>query len=368
MDAEDLIGEYGRIPARVRRLRRKLGGQEKSLRRACQDLAARARAGRNLLAMVETVISIRPARGSATKAEIARVHDEAWREAYRGVIPGRELERMIVRRGPAWWRRADRRRHAADRARLRRRHRRLRQLRPQPHAVAELQRRDLRALLSPPNTRAAASAGGCSRRRSAISPATAIRLLSCGRWPATTARSASIAGSAGVSCGGRHEHVRRQKRASASLSALVEPRFAAIGAARPAGRRFRRDHLGASPLNLQAVSIGKNAPDEVNVVIEVPIGGEPIKYEMDKASGALIVDRFLYTSMRYPGQLRLHPAHAVGRRRPVRRHRRQHARDRSRRDHELQDRRRADHGGRSRRRREAPRGAVGQADPALRAA
>jgi inorganic pyrophosphatase len=54
-------------------------------------------------------------------------------------------------------------------------------------------------------------------------------------------------------------------------------------------------------VNLQAVSIGENAPAEVNVVIEVPIGGEPIKYEMDKASGALKVDRFLYTSMRYPG-------------------------------------------------------------------
>ena len=54
-------------------------------------------------------------------------------------------------------------------------------------------------------------------------------------------------------------------------------------------------------MNLQAVSIGANAPREVNVVIEVPIGGEPIKYEMDKASGALMVDRFLYTSMRYPG-------------------------------------------------------------------
>jgi inorganic pyrophosphatase len=54
-------------------------------------------------------------------------------------------------------------------------------------------------------------------------------------------------------------------------------------------------------VNLDAISIGKNAPGEVNVVIEVPIGGEPIKYEMDKASGALVVDRFLYTSMRYPG-------------------------------------------------------------------
>ena len=54
-------------------------------------------------------------------------------------------------------------------------------------------------------------------------------------------------------------------------------------------------------MNLDAIAIGKNPPDEVNVIIEVPIGGEPIKYEMDKASGALVVDRFLYTSMRYPG-------------------------------------------------------------------
>ena len=54
-------------------------------------------------------------------------------------------------------------------------------------------------------------------------------------------------------------------------------------------------------MNLSAVPIGRNPPDEVNVVIEVPIGGEPIKYEMDKESGALQVDRFLYTSMRYPG-------------------------------------------------------------------
>ena len=54
-------------------------------------------------------------------------------------------------------------------------------------------------------------------------------------------------------------------------------------------------------MRLDAVSIGKNPPSEVNVVIEVPIGGEPIKYEMDKEAGALVVDRFLYTAMRYPG-------------------------------------------------------------------
>ena len=54
-------------------------------------------------------------------------------------------------------------------------------------------------------------------------------------------------------------------------------------------------------MRLDAITIGKNPPHEVNVVIEVPVGGEPIKYEMDKAAGTLVVDRFLYTSMRYPG-------------------------------------------------------------------
>src|ERR1700734_2697693 len=54
-------------------------------------------------------------------------------------------------------------------------------------------------------------------------------------------------------------------------------------------------------MRLDAIAIGKNVPHEVNVVIEVPIGGEPIKYEMDKNAGALVVDRFLYTAMRYPG-------------------------------------------------------------------
>ncbi|CAA2140474.1 MULTISPECIES: inorganic diphosphatase [Methylobacterium] len=52
---------------------------------------------------------------------------------------------------------------------------------------------------------------------------------------------------------------------------------------------------------IDSISIGKNPPDDVNVIIEVPIGGDPIKYEMDKESGALVVDRFLYTAMHYPG-------------------------------------------------------------------
>ena len=54
-------------------------------------------------------------------------------------------------------------------------------------------------------------------------------------------------------------------------------------------------------MRLDAIPIGANPPHEVNVVVEVPLGGEPIKYELDKASGAMFVDRFLYTAMRYPG-------------------------------------------------------------------
>lgn len=49
------------------------------------------------------------------------------------------------------------------------------------------------------------------------------------------------------------------------------------------------------------VSPGVDAPRDVNVIIEVPVGGEPIKYELDKVTGLLAVDRFLHTAMRYPG-------------------------------------------------------------------
>lgn len=54
-------------------------------------------------------------------------------------------------------------------------------------------------------------------------------------------------------------------------------------------------------MRIDAIAIGSNPPHEVNVIIEVPVGGEPIKYEMDKDAGTLVVDRFLYTAMRYPG-------------------------------------------------------------------
>ena len=54
-------------------------------------------------------------------------------------------------------------------------------------------------------------------------------------------------------------------------------------------------------MRIDAVPIGKNPPEDINVIIEVSVGGEPIKYEMDKDAGAMYVDRFLYTPMRYPG-------------------------------------------------------------------
>jgi inorganic pyrophosphatase len=54
-------------------------------------------------------------------------------------------------------------------------------------------------------------------------------------------------------------------------------------------------------MRIDAIAIGTSPPEDVNVIVEVPIGGEPIKYEMDKEAGTLVVDRFLHTPMRYPG-------------------------------------------------------------------
>ncbi|HNP36317.1 MAG TPA: inorganic diphosphatase [Woeseiaceae bacterium] len=54
-------------------------------------------------------------------------------------------------------------------------------------------------------------------------------------------------------------------------------------------------------MRVDAIAIGNNPPSDINVIIEVPVGGQPIKYELDKDAGTLIVDRFLYTPMSYPG-------------------------------------------------------------------
>ncbi|MBN4066191.1 MAG: inorganic diphosphatase [Hyphomicrobiales bacterium] len=54
-------------------------------------------------------------------------------------------------------------------------------------------------------------------------------------------------------------------------------------------------------MQINAIAIGDNPPEDINVIVEVPVGGEPIKYELDKEAGTMIVDRILYTAMRYPG-------------------------------------------------------------------
>lgn len=54
-------------------------------------------------------------------------------------------------------------------------------------------------------------------------------------------------------------------------------------------------------MDISKVPVGRNPPTDLNAVIEIPVGGVPVKYELDKASGAMFVDRFLHTAMFYPG-------------------------------------------------------------------
>jgi inorganic pyrophosphatase len=54
-------------------------------------------------------------------------------------------------------------------------------------------------------------------------------------------------------------------------------------------------------MDIRQIPVGKSPPKDVNAVIEIPLGGVPVKYEIDKESGALFVDRFLHTAMFYPG-------------------------------------------------------------------
>ena len=53
-------------------------------------------------------------------------------------------------------------------------------------------------------------------------------------------------------------------------------------------------------MRIEHIPVGDNPPESLNVIIEVPTGGEPVKYEFDKLSGALFVDRFMGTAMQYP--------------------------------------------------------------------
>jgi inorganic pyrophosphatase len=98
---------------------------------------------------------------------------------------------------------------------------------------------------------------------------------------------------------GRGSAMRTDGQAHISLG----PPYETASQQGPLASRYRTNlwMKGQKLMRLDAIAIGKNPPDDVNVIIEVAIGGEPIKYEMDKESGTLVVDRFLYTPMRYPG-------------------------------------------------------------------
>ena len=53
-------------------------------------------------------------------------------------------------------------------------------------------------------------------------------------------------------------------------------------------------------MSLNQVPTGKDVPNDFNVIIEIPMQGDPVKYEVDKESGAIFVDRFMGTAMQYP--------------------------------------------------------------------
>jgi inorganic pyrophosphatase len=71
----------------------------------------------------------------------------------------------------------------------------------------------------------------------------------------------------------------------------------------PAGHRDTRRQLDGQrevAVDINRIPVGKNPPWEVNAIVEVPMNSDPVKYELDKDSGALFVDRFLHTAMFYP--------------------------------------------------------------------
>ena len=65
-------------------------------------------------------------------------------------------------------------------------------------------------------------------------------------------------------------------------------------------------------MNLDRVNSGRDVPSDFNVIIEIPMNADPIKYEVDKETGAMFVDRFMATSMHYPCNYGYIP-HTLGR-------------------------------------------------------
>ena len=63
---------------------------------------------------------------------------------------------------------------------------------------------------------------------------------------------------------------------------------------RQAGISYHALKRMSKTMNLDRITAGKNPPEEINVAIEIPAQSAPVKYELDKESGALVVDRFLH--------------------------------------------------------------------------
>jgi inorganic pyrophosphatase len=76
-------------------------------------------------------------------------------------------------------------------------------------------------------------------------------------------------------------------------------------------RYQRRTRVEECEMDIAKIPVGTKPPYDINVIIEVPSGGEPVKYEMDKESGALFVDRIIHTAMRYPANYGFIP-HTLG--------------------------------------------------------
>ena len=64
-------------------------------------------------------------------------------------------------------------------------------------------------------------------------------------------------------------------------------------------------------MSLDRVPAGSNLPDDFNVIIEIPMNADPVKYEVDKDSGAVFVDRFMLTAMHYPANYKPSPTMGI---------------------------------------------------------
>ena len=125
---------------------------------------------------------------------------------------------------------------------------------------------------------------------------------------------------AGLSRGGRRiagRILRENAKRSGWVFSCGAPMVVRCQGVARALRRIRASPATKDPtMSLHNVTPGAKAPDEFNVIIEIPMNADPIKYEVDHDTGAMFVDRFMSTAMHYPCNYGYIPQHAGRRRRP----------------------------------------------------